>query len=309
MATIFQHITHSPADRCGSCQWGHEQDNPNERWVAHSTGSGTHKFHETCLNLFFGLKEADPSCPCCKDRKPAVIVEFSASNNSILDFTNFKRNVKAHFDRNKGVYAVVGATAATLAIGAVAYKYFNHPAPPRNDYCWQLNHLLTYKDLSAFPEGAFPEEIRQCKQHITSLFLTHCHIREIPEWIGELSELKQLYLSNNQISSIPESLGRLSKLQTLALSHNQIEKIPETLKNLSELKNFYIYDNEIKDFPNWLGNLTNLERFSILRNRITTAPPSELCNLVQRLGAQLWENPICKGNDSSPFCSDSQTCS
>ena len=43
-------------------------------------------------------------------------------------------------------------------------------------------------------------------------------LTELPEAIGQLSQLRELYLAANQLSSLPEAIGQLSQLQTLHLS-------------------------------------------------------------------------------------------
>jgi hypothetical protein len=47
-------------------------------------------------------------------------------------------------------------------------------------------------------------------------------IKEIPNSIGNLTNLKELYLSNNQIKEIPNSIGNLTNLEWLYLENNQI---------------------------------------------------------------------------------------
>ena len=43
-------------------------------------------------------------------------------------------------------------------------------------------------------------------------------LTELPEAIGQLSQLQTLDLSDNQLSALPEAIGQLSQLQSLDLS-------------------------------------------------------------------------------------------
>ncbi|KAJ8461615.1 hypothetical protein OPV22_034541 [Ensete ventricosum] len=59
----------------------------------------------------------------------------------------------------------------------------------------------------------------------------------VPDWIGELKNLKSLNLEFNLLSGlIPPSLGTLSSLSFLYLSNNMLQgPIPESFGQLSEL--------------------------------------------------------------------------
>jgi internalin A len=56
--------------------------------------------------------------------------------------------------------------------------------------------------------------------NLTTLGLGN-QLTEIPDFIGELTNLEKLYLSDNQLTEIPESVGKLTNLTTLHLSFNQ----------------------------------------------------------------------------------------
>lgn len=63
-------------------------------------------------------------------------------------------------------------------------------------------------------------------------------IKEIPESIGNLNELKALVLCDNLIEKLPVSMARLKNLKSLSLHKNLLRTLPReliTLKNLTEL--------------------------------------------------------------------------
>ena len=47
-------------------------------------------------------------------------------------------------------------------------------------------------------------------------------LTEIPESLGQLTQLQSLDIQDNQLTALPESLGQLTQLQSLDLSHNQL---------------------------------------------------------------------------------------
>ena len=52
----------------------------------------------------------------------------------------------------------------------------------------------------------------------TELDLSHEGLTELPEWVGQLTQLRSLYLNDNQLTSLPEGLGQLTELRSLFLA-------------------------------------------------------------------------------------------
>lgn len=75
-----------------------------------------------------------------------------------------------------------------------------------------------------------------CSLHLLSMGANK--IREVPDTIGNLSQLQALNLCDNRIEKIPSSVARLHNLKTLSLHRNGIRTLPPeliSLKNLTEL--------------------------------------------------------------------------
>ncbi|XP_021799891.1 receptor-like protein 12 [Prunus avium] len=70
---------------------------------------------------------------------------------------------------------------------------------------------------------------------------------KIPEFIGNLKELRSLNISGNILTgSIPSSLGNLRKLESLDLSQNKLSgQIPQQLMQLSFLGTFDVSHNNL----------------------------------------------------------------
>jgi Leucine-rich repeat (LRR) protein len=66
---------------------------------------------------------------------------------------------------------------------------------------------------------------------------------EIPEEIGNLTNLYSLHLNDNQLTgSIPSEIGNLTNLEYLNLYHNQLTgKIPESICDLNNVS-YWTYD-------------------------------------------------------------------
>ena len=92
------------------------------------------------------------------------------------------------------------------------------------------------------------------------LDLSSIGISELPDEIGQLTNLRELILINNQLMALPETIGQLTKLKTLHLYHNQLGTLPESIRHLTKLEELQIVDNGISTLPEWICELTNLIR-------------------------------------------------
>lgn len=91
-------------------------------------------------------------------------------------------------------------------------------------------------------------------------------IKEIPENIGKLVQLKTLIFRDNVIETLPESFGSLTQLEVLDLKNNLFATLPESFGNLNNLKELNVKANEIKTLPNSFANLKRLELLNIAFN-------------------------------------------
>ena len=101
------------------------------------------------------------------------------------------------------------------------------------------------------------------------LNLLRMKLTELPETIGELTQLEQLDLQYNQLTSLPESLGQLVQLRTLALFNNRLATLPDSLGQLKELSYLSLSDNELTDLP---PSLIQLEHLININFRLNNNP-------------------------------------
>ncbi len=84
--------------------------------------------------------------------------------------------------------------------------------------------------------------------------------------IAQGSGLKALSLRGMQLTELPETLGNLTQLQVLNLSNNRLNELPETLCNLKQLHVLSLSSNQLNELPETLCNLTQLQRLNLDRN-------------------------------------------
>eukprot|EP01018_Ginkgo_biloba_P012382 Gb_26309 [translate_table: standard] len=106
-------------------------------------------------------------------------------------------------------------------------------------------------------------------------------IRELPDDIGELSELLILQVDGLKIQKIPHSIGNLSRLESLVLLDCvTLEELPEAIGNLSCLRNLDFSNcPKLQRLPSSIGNLSSLVWFSLLDCANMRGPPQSIGNL------------------------------
>jgi len=113
----------------------------------------------------------------------------------------------------------------------------------------------------------------------TRLSLSSMRLSELPESVGQLTQLQTMDLSNNLLVVLPESLGQLAQLQTMYLSNNRLTALPESIGQLTQLQTLDISDNQLTALPDGIGNLIKLQKliigsYSKEANKLTDLPPS-----------------------------------
>jgi len=128
-------------------------------------------------------------------------------------------------------------------------------------------------ELSGLSLSELPESLGNLSQ-LQELNLSDNHLITLPESIGQLSQLRQLVVPRNQLGSLPESIGQLSELHELNVSNNQLVSLPESIGKLKLLWRLYAGLNRLSTLPESIGQLTLLEILDLTSNRITTLPES-----------------------------------
>lgn len=134
-----------------------------------------------------------------------------------------------------------------------------------------------------------PETLGQLTQ-LQSLDLSYNQLTTLPEWLGQLTQLHTLSVYENKLTSLPESLGLLRQMVWLYLD-NPIREVPIWLRQFSQLKVLAIGSSQLTHVPDWIGELHQVEVLYLQDNLLTDLPAS-LAQL-EHLGAlDLGGNPL-----------------
>ena len=97
-------------------------------------------------------------------------------------------------------------------------------------------------------------------------------LTDVPELLGQLTQLQSLDLSGNQLTVVPDSLGQLARLQSLNLSGNQLATLPIWLGQLTQLQSLDLTNIGLSSFPIWLRTTTSLINLDVSENSIPEIP-------------------------------------
>ena len=126
-----------------------------------------------------------------------------------------------------------------------------------------------------------PESIGELT-NLTSLILGHNYFRVLPESIGQLTNLTSLNLESTSLTVLPESIGELTNLISLDLGGSSLTVLPESVGQLKNLISLDLFHNRLTVLPESIGQLTNLISLNLVGNSLTVLPESigQLKNLT-----------------------------
>ena len=96
--------------------------------------------------------------------------------------------------------------------------------------------------LSSFPENLYGVNRRL----LTKLDLSHNMLRELPELIGDLINLKHLSANDNQLILLPRTIKLLQQLQELDLRKNKLKSVVQDTNDLIRLERLSVEGNPLR---------------------------------------------------------------
>jgi len=129
----------------------------------------------------------------------------------------------------------------------------------------------TELDFSQMGLTELPETLGQLTQ-LQSLVLSHNQLNELPEWLGKLTLLHTLNVGGNRLTTLPKWIYNLNRLHTLSLYANRLVEIPKEIQKLSTLKSLNLFNNNLQAFPEHIINLRSITDLTIGGNNFSELP-------------------------------------
>jgi Leucine-rich repeat (LRR) protein len=136
-------------------------------------------------------------------------------------------------------------------------------------------HLSGHQDAVKF------RQLNQLTQ-LEILEFSDCDLMQLPEELGQLTELRILRISFNKlIREIPATIGNLTKLEVLQITGNPLLKqIPEATGKLLNLKTLTLeQNNSLQLLPSAIGNLSSLYELRVWHNNSVDSIPRQIGQL------------------------------
>jgi Leucine-rich repeat (LRR) protein len=92
----------------------------------------------------------------------------------------------------------------------------------------------------------------------TLLNLRNQELKEVPQGLDKLPQLKFLNLMKNKLTTWHPSIFALPQLEVLNIRQNKLTDLPEDIHKLTQLKRLNLAKNKIKGLPQSIGKLKNL---------------------------------------------------
>jgi Leucine-rich repeat (LRR) protein len=150
----------------------------------------------------------------------------------------------------------------------------------------------TYKILSQAHKLNYFPNVDNIPKETRLLFLTGNNISEIPDSIGELTNLVMIAMGKNRINKISPEIGKLTKLRKISLEHNKLESLPPEIGLLTNLEELILGgNNKLLTLPPEIGMLTNLKKLDLNHDNQKTLLP-EIGNLTKLEELDLTHNNL-----------------
>ncbi|XP_047978221.1 probable LRR receptor-like serine/threonine-protein kinase At3g47570 [Salvia hispanica] len=159
--------------------------------------------------------------------------------------------------------------------------------------CPMLRDLVvSYNPL----RGRLPSSIGNFSTSLLRLYISGCVlVGEIPDHIGNLTNLNNLDLTGNDLSGfVPTTIRGMLRLQGLSLSQNKLQgPLPDNLCDMPELSHLKLGKTLVSGpIPNCIGNATSLRVLHLYSNRLNSTLPRSIWSLKDLLELDLSSNSL-----------------
>ncbi|DBA04226.1 TPA: hypothetical protein N0F65_009461 [Lagenidium giganteum] len=99
---------------------------------------------------------------------------------------------------------------------------------------------------------AFPQDVATRWTQLTTLYIEHCNLTELPSEILQMPNLDQLSLAGNHITELPSDLFSTPasrSIRYLLLNGNPLSQLPQHLEDAVKLKELYLDGTNVPVVP------------------------------------------------------------
>lgn len=123
------------------------------------------------------------------------------------------------------------------------------------------------------------------------VFFNHNRIKNIPDEVGAMHNVRFFYGEHNPISMLPTDFTKMTVLEGIYFGGCEFTEIPSFVFTMTKLKKLQFSGNRITELPDSIGNLTELRHFNMSKNQIGLIPES-ISKLTKLRVCDLSDNPF-----------------
>lgn len=114
---------------------------------------------------------------------------------------------------------------------------------------------------------ALPEWLGEALPRLSRLQAAGCGLRELPESIIKMRELRGLWVHGCRLERLPREIGDLGgSLRSLSLAGNRLRELPSSIGQLSSLVEAGLAGNRLRRLPVEFGGMTSLKKLQLHGN-------------------------------------------
>ncbi|GAA5903690.1 hypothetical protein JCM5296_002120 [Sporobolomyces johnsonii] len=129
-------------------------------------------------------------------------------------------------------------------------------------------------------EGKEKDKDKAKQQTWTTLDIGGMHLKNLSLELFRYAFLTTLYIPHNALTELPAAISKLTHLTLLDASSNKLTSLPPDLGLLTRLRDLFLFDNHLTNLPPQLGTLHLLETLGIEGNPL----PDTLRSLIEKDG-------------------------
>ncbi len=89
-------------------------------------------------------------------------------------------------------------------------------------------------------------------------------LQTVPEWLGDLGQLRLLWIDRGQFTQVPALIGKLTNLRNLSIEFNEsVTELPDSIGRLGQLEYLFLRNNSLIELPPSIAQLDSLESLNL----------------------------------------------
>ncbi|AXT55361.1 leucine-rich repeat domain-containing protein [Aquimarina sp. AD1] len=239
------------------------------------------------------LKELPNSITKLKDLRM-----INLSNNKGLDIDNSLRVLSVH--KNLEVLILDSLDIKTIPESIKLFpklkqiSLINNPGFDLSQILQQISELpIEFLNLKNNQLTKIPKNITALNT-LRDLNLSYNEIHDEASYshLGKLPDLYSLWIDHNNLKELPNTISKLNQIRFFYIDHNDLETLPDQLKEMKSVWVIHAGFNKFKELPSVFSSMKSLLMVHINNNEIVSIPITYETEKYPLAGLILDNNPL-----------------